>query len=93
MGRSRLDNGDLAALERDLFLAVLEAERSVDHCEALALRGMEVRGGDKTVRLNRALDHNGFAVRVGRRSVERDALPGDGVVDRVSRADHLEPPS
>ena len=33
-----------------------------------------------------------LAVRVGRRLVERDALPGDRVVNRVSRADHLAPP-
>src|SRR5439155_27174242 len=93
MGRSRFDDGDLAAAERELFLAALEAERSLDHGEALALGGMDMRGGDESVRLNRAVDHDGFAVRVGRRGVERDAFPGDGVVDRVSRADHLEPPS
>src|SRR5213592_1387966 len=93
MWRARFDNGDLAAAEHELFLAALEAERSLDHGEALALGGMDMCGGDEAVRLNRALDHDGLAVRVGRRGVEGDAFPGDGVVDRVSGADHLEPPS
>src|SRR5205814_5521464 len=93
MRRPRFDNGDLATVERELFLAALEAECSLDHGEAFALGGMDMRGCDEAVRPNRALDHNGLAVRVGRRGIERDALPGDGVVDRVSRANHLEPPS
>src|SRR5713101_711282 len=93
MWRSWFDDGDLAPAERALVLADFEAERALDHGEALALRGMKMGRGDEAVRLNHALDHDGLAVRVARRRVKRDALPRDGVVDRVARADHLEPPS
>jgi hypothetical protein len=40
---------------------------------------MNMRGSNEAVRLNRALDHDRLAVRVGRRGMERDALPGDGL--------------
>src|SRR6476661_2047836 len=89
MWRPGFDYGDFPSPERELLLATLEAERPVDHGEALALGGMNMRGSNEAVRLNRAFDHDRLAVRIGRRGVKRDALPGDRIENGVSRADHL----
>jgi hypothetical protein len=50
---------------------------------------MHVRHRDKAIGLDGALDHDRLAASVGRRRTERDALARNGIVDRVSRANHL----
>ena len=89
MRRSGLDHGDLARPERHLLASHLEAELSRCDGEALALGGVDVRGGDEPVRLHDGLDQDRVAVGVGRGGEEGDALAGDRVLDGVTCADHV----
>jgi hypothetical protein len=93
VGRPRLDDGDVAGLEQQRLAPDLHPEPAVGNGETLRLGRVDVCRRDEPVRLHGALDDYGFAVRVGGGLVKRDALPCDGVVNRVSRADHLAPSS
>jgi hypothetical protein len=48
---------------------------------------VNVRGGDGAVRLDRDLDLDELAFRVGRGAEEANRLAGDGILDRVAGAD------
>ena len=51
-----------------------------------------MRGRDGAVRLHDELDDDGLAAGVGGGLAKGHTLPGDGVLDGVAGADHLEPP-
>src|SRR5581483_5211904 len=84
-----LDGGDVAGAQRQFLAAHLQPERAARDGEALALRRVNVSGGDEPVRLDDDLDHDRLAAGVGRGREERDALAGDGVLDCLACADHL----
>jgi hypothetical protein len=67
----------------------LEAKLPRRDGEALALGGVDVRGGNEPTWLDDGLDHDRVAVGVRRGGDEGDALAGDRVLDGVACKDHL----
>jgi hypothetical protein len=72
----------------ELLPADPEADGAPEHLEARLLARMEACRGDEAVRLHVGLDHDGLAVRLAARLPEDEALAGDGVLERVSCANH-----
>ena len=85
------NDGDVARLGEELLRADTEADQAVEHLEALGLVRVDVRGRDEAVRPDDRLHQHRLAAGLLRRPVEDQYLAGDGVLERVSWADHGSP--